>query len=83
MRAIEAARAGHRRVQDAIDEGSQPDAWDARRHLVAARLLGSVIDDEYELARAREYIRSNPANYRPRIYRAEAARERPRDDIVK
>ena len=41
-----------------------------------------IIHDEYELSRVREYIRTNPANYRPRIYRAGAARERPRDDIV-
>ena len=41
-----------------------------------------TIHDEYELARVREYIRSNPANYRPRMYRIGVARERPRDDIV-
>lgn len=28
-----------------------------------------IIHDEYELACAREYIRSNPANYRPRMYK--------------
>lgn len=28
-----------------------------------------IIHDEYELACAREYIRSNPANYRPRTYK--------------
>jgi hypothetical protein len=27
-----------------------------------------IIHDEYELSRARESIRNNPANYRPRIY---------------
>ena len=27
-----------------------------------------IIHDEYELSRVREYIRRNPANYRPRIY---------------
>ena len=41
-----------------------------------------IIHDEYELSRAREYIRRNPANYRPRTYRVGAAREAPRGDAV-
>ncbi|HVL66049.1 MAG TPA: hypothetical protein VM364_02175 [Vicinamibacterales bacterium] len=48
-----------------------------------------VIRDEYELSRAREYIRRNPRRYRPRTYTVPddddadgvgAAREPPRDD---
>jgi REP element-mobilizing transposase RayT len=40
-----------------------------RAHLWQRDFWDQIIHDEYELSRAREYIRNNPANYRPRMYK--------------